>query len=141
MEIKEQNRLQLVDHYKKLDKKLQQELQDIVMLAADICDSPIALLTLLDEESNWLKIRVGTDVEHSPRELSFCQYAIEQDEVYMIPDTYNNGLFDGNPIVHAEPGIRFYAGSPLQTKEGFALGTLCVMDLKPKSLTEKQQKH
>lgn len=116
------------------------EFQDIVDLAAKLCEKPVALLTLLDEESNWLKVKYGTDIEVMPRETSFCQYGIQQDELLIIPDATNDSRFDNNPLVQSDPHLKFYAGAPLTVSNGLKIGTLCLFDQKANTLTDIQQK-
>jgi GAF domain-containing protein len=111
-----------------------------VNLAAELCNVPVALLTLLDEEVNWVKVRTGIDAPAMPRETSFCQYTIAQNAVMIIPDTTADSRFDGNPLVHQAPHVRFYAGAPLTIKSGMRLGSLCLFDGKPNNITEQQQK-
>jgi PAS domain S-box-containing protein len=108
-------------------------------MAADICDTPTAAITLLDENSQWLKVRSGIEYEKLPRETSFCNYAIQSDDLMMIPDTLRDDRLINNPLVVNEPNLRFYAGAPLITHDGHRLGTLCVVDQKPHSLNKYQQ--
>ncbi|BAU55336.1 PAS domain S-box protein [Mucilaginibacter gotjawali] len=136
----ESERIEEVHKYLKLDLNKSKELQDIVDLASEICDKPIALITLLDEDVNWLKVRSGGDIEVAPRDTSFCQFSIQQDDVMVVGDALNDKRFDDNPMVHSDPHIRFYAGAPLVLNNGFKLGTLCLFDFKPNSLNSLQQK-
>ena len=140
IDSQEQNRLKEVRRFLQLDFSKYSELQDIVDLASQICDKPIAMLTFLDENTNWLKIRVGVDIDAMPRESSFCQYAIHQDEILIIPDAIKDSRFFNNPLVTAEPNIRFYAGVAMILKNGLKLGTLCLFDTKSNSITLLQQK-
>ena len=128
-----------VQSYLQLDFK-SREFQDIVDLASQLCEKPVSLITIIDEEINWIKVRTGIDVEVMPRETSFCQHCIEQDDLLIINDTTKDNRFDNNPLVYEQPHIRFYAGAPLILKNGFRLGTLCLFDAKPNHLTELQQK-
>lgn len=136
----EQERLKEVTKFLELDFNRSTEFQDIVELAAQLCEKPVALITLLDDESNWLKIKTGTDIDVMPRETSFCQYGIEQDDLFIISDATKDSRFVNNPLVHADPNLKFYAGAPLILNNGVKLGTLCLFDQKPNTLTDLQQK-
>ena len=136
----EKERTEEVHKYLQLDLTKSTELQDIVDLAAQLCHKPIAIITLLDEHLNWLKVRSGVDVEVMPRNTSFCQIGIKQDDILIIPDALEDDRFDENPLVHSHPYIRFYAGAPLALKNGLKLGALCLFDLKPGNLTSLQKR-
>lgn len=139
MTSNETARLHEVYNFLQLDIEGIQELKDIVELAAKLCETPISLITLLDENTNWIKASWGVDETQSSKEISFCQYAIENDDILVIPDAMADDRFKTNPLVQESPGLRFYAGVPLTIKSGFKLGTLCVFDLKPNELTETQK--
>jgi GAF domain-containing protein len=136
----ESARLEAVKNFLQLDFDKSQEFQDIVNLAAQLCEKPVALITLLDKEVNWVKVKSGLNVDIMPRETSFCQYSIQQDDLLVINDTTKDSRFDNNPLVNEAPNVRFYAGAPLVVKSGLKLGTLCLFDNRPNSLTELQQK-
>ncbi len=136
----EKERLEAVDRFLQLDYDRSKELQDIVNLAAELCEVPVALLTLLGEEVNWVKVRTGIDAPAMPRETSFCQYTITQNSVLIIPDTKEDRRFDTNPLVQEAPNVRFYAGAPLTIKSGLRLGSLCLFDGKPNNITAQQEK-
>ncbi len=136
----EEERLEAVHRFLQLDYDKSSELQAIVNLAAELCDVPVALLTLLDKDVNWVKVRTGIDAAAMPRETSFCQYTIMQDNVLVIPDTKEDQRFDDNPLVQEAPNVRFYAGAPLTVKSGLRLGSLCLFDGKPNQLTPQQEK-
>ena len=135
----EKERLKQVNKYLELNFNELDEFQNIVELAAKLCEKPVALITLLGEQSNWLKVRLGTDIEVMPCETSFCQHAIAQDNLMVIADASKDPRFVTNPLVHLDPKLKFYAGAPLVLSNGFKLGTLCLFDLKPNKLTETQQ--
>jgi PAS domain S-box-containing protein len=112
----------------------------IVQLAAQICRTPIALLTLVAEDHQWFKARIGLEIESTSRADSFCAHAILQpDQMLVVEDTFLDYRFATNPLVTGEPHIRFYAGAPITTDEGFALGTLCTIDRSPRQLTPAQK--
>ncbi|SDE47102.1 GAF domain-containing protein [Cellulophaga baltica] len=136
----ENERLETVQRFLQLDYNKSTEFQDIVDLASQLCEMSVALITLLDKNVNWLKVRSGVDLEVMPRETSFCQYGIQQDNILIIPDATKDSRFNNNPLVQSDPNLRFYAGAPLILKNGLKLGTLCLFDLKPNNLTVLQQK-
>lgn len=132
-------RLNAVNRFKQLDKEIQSDLDAIVNLAAQICKTPVSLITLLDRDKNWFKARKGTDVDCTDREIAFCNHTIKQNQLLMVKDTTADERFAQNPLVAGAPFIRFYAGATLVTKDGFALGSLCVLDVEPRELTNEQQ--
>lgn len=136
----ESRRLDLVRQFLQLNTDADRELQNIVDLAADIGEVPMALLTLVDEDHQWFKTKRGTDLSSTPANISFCTHAIGQDEVMVVPDASLDYRFITNPLVTSDLHVRFYAGAPLVTSEGYKIGTLCIIDRKPKELNEKQQK-
>lgn len=136
----EQERLESVRRYLQLDFDKSPEFQDIVNLASELCDKPVAMITLLDEDVNWLKVKLNVAEDNSPREISFCQYAIQKDDLMIVNDATKDDRFNANPLVYENPNVRFYAGAPLVIKNGLRLGTLCLFDLKPNSLTDLQAK-
>ena len=131
-------RLEALRQYQILDTDPEESFNDLTRLAAYICDTPIALITLVDQHRQWFKARVGLRQKETSRDLSFCAYAILQDGPLIVPDATEDERFRDNPFVTSDPLIRFYAGSPLMSPEGFKIGTLCVIDNKPKNLSPKQ---
>ena len=121
--------------YGVLDTPPEPALDDLTALAAAICEAPIALITLVDEHRQWFKSRVGLETQETPREYSFCAHALGQSDLFIVPDAALDERFAQNPVVTGEPGIRFYAGAPLITPESAILGTLCVIDRVPRTLT------
>lgn len=137
--LNEDDRLAALHSYKMLDDIEQREFNDIVNLAAQICNTPISLITLIDATRQWHKARVGLDVKNIEREISFCGHAINQPgEIFIVDDASKDTRFSDNPLVVGDPKIVFYAGVPLVTHDGLPLGALCVIDQKPKSLDEHQ---
>ena len=132
-------RVAALDRYAILDTEPEQSFDDLVILAAHVCKTPMASLTLVDDHRQWFKSAVGVQVRETPREISFCAHAIEQDGLFIIPDTLQDPRFKDNPLVSGEPHARFYAGAPLVNDDGFALGTLCVVDRLPRHLEEEQK--
>ena len=100
---------------------------------------PIALISLVDGERQWFKSSQGLDATETSREISFCGHAINQNGVYMVNDTFEDERFSDNPLVIGEPFIRFYAGAPIKSTEGYSVGTLCIIDTSPRILTENDQ--
>ena len=138
-EMDEQKRLINLKSYEILDTLSEEEYDGITKLAAQICDTKISLITLIDESRQWFKSTYGIDVLETPRELSFCNHAIKSpNSVFIIEDSRKDDRFKENPLVTGDPNVIFYAGVPLVNKDDFALGTLCVFDQEPKRLTDFQ---
>jgi len=132
-------RLKALKEYSILDTLPEQEYDDITQLASQICETPISLIGLIDENRQWFKSKVGIEGNESPREVTFCAHAIiDPTEIFTIKDSRLDERFYDNPNVTGEPHVVFYAGIPLVSPEGFPLGTLCVVDHKPKELSIEQ---
>ena len=138
MHDEERNRLAALHSYRILDTEPERAFDDLALLASRICDTPIAAISLVDADRQWFKSRVGFDARETPRDVAFCNHAIRQKEICVVPDARRDDRFRDNPFVVSEPKIRFYTGAPLITPEGHALGTLCVLDRKPRTLAPGQ---
>ena len=136
---RELSRLAALLRYEILDTPDESTFNDFTHLASHICGTPIALISLVDERRQWFKSRVGLDVNETPREISFCTHAIEGQGVFEVTDTQQDQRFLNNPLVTGDPGIRFYAGAPLTSPDGYNLGTLCVIDRQPRQLSDAQR--
>ncbi|MCQ4297772.1 PAS domain S-box protein [Pseudomonas stutzeri] len=136
---RELSRLAALLRYEILDTPEETAFDDFTELAAQMCDTPIALISLVDDRRQWFKSRVGLEVSETPREISFCTYTITGDEIFEVPDTLQDPRFRNNPLVLGDPHIRFYAGTPLTSPDGHNLGTLCVIDRQPRRLSVEQR--
>ncbi len=136
----EQERVKALLNYQILDTFSEAEFDNITELVANICNVPTALISLIDDKRQWFKSAVGLEVTETPREISFCQYTIMGQKILEVPDAQLNPIFRENPFVTDAPHVRFYAGAPLTTPDGFNIGSLCVIDQVPRKLDESQRK-
>lgn len=134
----ESARLEVLRQFEILDTDPEESFDDLTRLAAYVCHTPIAIITLVDAHRQWFKSRVGLTPSETTRDISFCAHAITQSGPLVVRDALDDERFRDNPMVLAEPYIRFYAGSPLISVEGFSLGTLCVIDRNPREITPEQ---
>ncbi|HSG68966.1 MAG TPA: GAF domain-containing protein, partial [Planctomycetaceae bacterium] len=134
----ERARLRALQDASILDTPAERSFDDIVRIAASLCDTPIALVSFVDEKRQWFKARLGLEVQQTPREYSFCAHAIKGEKTMVVEDASRDERFRENPLVTGEPRILFYAGAPIVDNEGYKLGTLCVIDRQKRSITGKQ---
>lgn len=137
--VDEEARLAAVRRYEILDTPRERGFDEIVALAAQICGAPMALVSLIDGDRQWFKARIGVDAEESPRALAFCAHTILGEEILEIPDAREDPRFADHPLISGPPGLRFYAGAPLITSDGYKLGTICVLDRSPRHLSRSQR--
>ena len=135
----ETDRVRTLQLYKVLDTGSEKMLDDLTQLAASICETPMAAISLIDENRQWFKSKVGIDAAETSRDVAFCAHAIlSPQDVTVVNDAREDERFRDNPFVQNDPNIRFYAGAPIVTLEGLAMGTLCVMDSQPRALETYQ---
>jgi PAS domain S-box-containing protein len=135
----EKERLEITRSLDLLDTLPEQEFNEIVELAAHICGTPISAFSLIDAERQWFKASTGLSDRETPRDMSFCAHAIQQPGIFLVEDATNDERFSENPLVTGSPGIRFYAGMPLQTPSGASIGALCVIDTVARKMTDAQR--
>ena len=140
MEFNEEVRLQALHRYKILDTDPEKAFDDLTILAAHVCETPVALISLIDSDRQWFKSKHGVNIVETPREVSFCTVAIQQPDLFVVPDASKDPRFSSNPFVVSDPKIRFYAGAPFTSSDGQPLGTLCVVDVVPRELTPSQER-
>jgi signal transduction histidine kinase/CheY-like chemotaxis protein len=132
-------RLKTLERYEVLDTEAEQCFDDITKLASVICNTPISLVSLVDNNRQWFKSKVGLDADETSREIAFCSHAILEEHIFEIEDARNDERFFDNPLVTDGPKIRFYAGAPLRAPNGEAIGTLCAISDKPQTLNDQQR--
>ena len=135
----DRDRVAALQKYAILDTEPEQAFDDLTLLASFVFKTPIALISLVDEDRQWFKSKVGIDACQTSRDIAFCSVAIQQTDVMVVPDTLQDERFRNNPLVVSGPRIRFYAGAPLINDEGYALGTLCVVDRTPREFGADQK--
>ncbi len=135
----ETERLALLHELLLLDTPPERRLDRIVDFASTEFAVPVCLISLVDSERQWFKARVGVDVCETPRDISFCGHALSSDAILMVPDATLDPRFHDNPLVAGAPHIRFYAGAPLVGRDGLAIGTLCLIDTRPRTLDPVEQ--
>lgn len=136
--VNETDRLAALYSLNVLDSAPEKDFDDIVALASAVCGVPMSLVSLIDADRQWFKARTGTDLTETSRDLSFCAHAILGRDLLVVPDARQDGRFADNPAVAVDGGVRFYAGAPLITTDGYGLGTLCVVDSAPRRLDLEQ---
>jgi hypothetical protein len=137
----ETERLAALHEYQILDTPPEEVFDDLTWLASFICQTPMALVTLIDRHRQWFKARVGLDMAESPRSESICAHAVlKPDRILEVPDAAKDRRFAGMPGIANGPCVRFYAGAPLVGARGHAVGTICVMDREPRTLSDDQRK-
>ena len=137
-QAEEAARLEVLEKYKILDSDPEIAFDDLALLASHICETPMAAITMVDRDRQWFKSRLGLPLQETARSISFCSHAIDQRGIFIVPDASKDDRLRDNPQVTGDPHIRFYAGATLLAREGYALGTLCVVDRRPRRLTAAQ---
>jgi two-component sensor histidine kinase len=135
----EKYRLDALRRYAILDTPREADFDEVVKVTSAICNAPISVINLIDQGRQWFKAEVGLGVRETPIDSSICAHAILQSDLFIIPDTTQDDRFCDNPLVTGDPRLRFYAGALLETPEGFPLGTVCVLDYKPRNLDQTQK--
>jgi len=132
----EQSRISTLRSLGILDSDAEERFDRLTRMAARIFDVPIALVSLVDEDRQWFKSAFGLESKQTPRDISFCGHAIHRQDTFIVPDTSKDQRFFDNPLVTDNPNIRFYAGCPIQSPDGSSMGTLCIIDDKPRDLSQ-----
>src|SRR5260370_19971375 len=135
----EKARVEALRSYKILDTDPEKAFDDLAVLESDDVEAPVGLILLIGADRQWFKSRVGVSLTETPREVAFCAKAIQQSDLFVVPDATKDPRFSSNPFVVSDPKIRFYAGAPFTSADGYPLGTLCVVDVVPRQLTPSQQ--
>ncbi len=139
MPANEEARLKALRKLQILDSPKEEMFDELTRLASELCDTPIAIISLVDEERQWFKSKIGLDADETSRQISMCSHAILQDDVFVVEDATTDERFTDNPLVTGAAQIRFYAGAPIKTKDNLNLGSFCVIDRKPRQLTPFQR--
>lgn len=140
LQQREAERIEALNAYDMLDTPRERDFDEIAELASEICETPIAVVNLIGDNRQFFKAEVGLGVRETPIDSSFCAKAILEEDFLLVPDATKDARFECNPLVTGEPNLRFYAGALLKTDDGHAIGTVCVLDYKPRSLTTLQEK-
>jgi GAF domain-containing protein len=136
----EAERIRALRDYRILDTAPETVFDDIALIASTLCRTPIALMTLVDADRQWVKARVGLKGSETPRDQAFCAYTILGDDLLVVEDAQADRRFVDNPMVTSDPHIRFYVGAPLIDSKGHALGSICAIDRKPRQITRQQKR-
>jgi len=135
----EKARLEVLKSYEILDSPTEDDYNSLTFLASEIFNTPISLISLVDEERQWFKSKIGLNLSETDRDISFCTHTIDTSEdVYVVEDARKNPMFQNNPLVTGKPHIVFYAGAPLINPDGYVIGTLCVIDTKERSFSNQE---
>lgn len=138
--VNEAERIAVLYKFGVLDSEFEERFDRLTRIAASLFNTPISLISLVDANRQWFKSSYGLNARQTPRDISFCTHAISGNDVFIVPDAKKDNRFSDNPPVTGDPNIRFYAGAPLVTHDGHALGTFCVIDNKPRTeFTPAQQ--
>lgn len=135
----DEDRLAALHRYQILDTPKEDDFDDIVNLARQFCNAPVSLISFVDKDRQWFKAHAGVDMRETPLDVSFCKYSISHDEIMVVPDATKDVRFADNALVFGDPNIRFYAGAVLRTPDGFPLGTMCIVDFKPREITGQEE--